>query len=58
MNITIHRNRCAEFERSMLSNPMVEVISVCVKDDVVKYKLDCPDFFNQFPVYMVLPDEI
>ncbi len=54
MNITIPRNRSAEFERSMLSNPMVEVISVCVKDDVVKYKLDCPDFFHQVPTYAVV----
>lgn len=58
MNITIPRNRSAEFERSMLSNPMVEVISVCVKDDVVKYKLDCPDFFNQLPTYAVFNNEI
>lgn len=54
MNITIPRNRSAEFERSMLSNPMVEVISVCVKDDVVKYKLDYPDFFHQVPTYAVV----
>lgn len=54
MIITIPRNKASEFQRSMLSNPMIEVIGVTVSEDEVKYQLNCPDFFRQIPTYAVV----
>ncbi len=53
MIIIIPRNKAPEFERSMICNPIVEVISVSVNETTVEYNLDCPDFFFQVPTYTV-----
>ena len=53
MIITIPSNKALEFERGMLSNPMIEVLGVTVYDTEVKYQLECPDFFHQIPTYAV-----
>lgn len=54
IKICVPTAHARKFERSMIENPMVEVISVSMEKTLahVHYEIDAPEFF-EFPDYAV-----